>query len=716
MSLVARLYLLVALAVLPAMGIQVYNELTLRQHREAQVRDEALRLAEFSASELNGVLAGARTLLVSLSSTAAVRNHDAAACQTLLEEIDPRLPQYAALGAADADGTWYCATGPLPSRTIRPAADAAAPVVDDSELEVGLYTHNGGNGQALLPVTLPVLDSAGQVTGYVGVGLDLQYLQLQYLRRPMPPGASISVVDREGTLIVRVPNAEMIGKPMREGSRWTLDADRAGTLVGPGPDDVERIVGYVPPAAMVGRALGVSVGLSAQNAMRVIELAQQRGFVLIAVGLLLALAAARVAGRLFILRPIDALLRATARWRGGDLSARVHLNGQRSEFGRLGEAFDGMAASFEAHEREMRCATAALQVSEARFRQFAENSHDVLWIFDRRAARLDYLSPAFAEVWGRPAEQVLSGEMDFLATLHPNDRERAAAARPAVLAGEQVVVTYRVLRPDDTVRWVRDSGFPIRDDSGAIIRAGGICRDITAWKAIEQERERGLAERELMLREINHRVKNNLQVVTSLLRLQASRGASQEIRDAFEEACGRVSTITELHVSMFHGAQVGTLDFGTYLHELCRRLEATLPDVQSGAVRIHVEAEVGPVDLDRAVPLGLIVNELVSNATKHGFADTGRGSVEVRFHRIDGVYRLRVWDEGPNSSIGGTAILQQGLGMQLIEGLVRRIKGCLEIGDGPSFEATVEFPADLHATGSGGTASAAQAQGGPLRR
>jgi two-component sensor histidine kinase len=148
---------------------------------------------------------------------------------------------------------------------------------------------------------------------------------------------------------------------------------------------------------------------------------------------------------------------------------------------------------------------------------------------------------------------------------------------------------------------------------------------------------------------------------------------------------------------MFHGAQVGTLDFGTYLHELCRRLESTLADAQSGAVRIHVEAEAGPVDLDRAVPLGLIVNELVSNATKHGFADNRQGSVEVRFHRIDSVYRLRVWDEGPGGAMSGTAILQQGLGQQLIEGLVRRIKGCLVIGDGPGFEATVDFPADLHA-------------------
>ena len=694
MSLVARLYLLVALAVLPAIAIQLYNELTLRQHREAQVHDEALRLAEFTASELNGMLAGARTFLISLTSTAAIRTHDAKACEALLAELAPRLPQFAAMGAADKDGTWYCARGGLPAWHGQAQADDVAPTAagEAPRLYVGSYVHGGGTRPAFLPVTLPVTDAAGQVTGFVGIGLDLTRLQLQFLRRPMPSGATISVLDRLGTLIVRIPDAELIGQPMREADRWILSAQQPGSLVGAGRDGVERIIGFVPPAATIGQSLAVSVGLSAQTAIAGIAAAQQRGLLLIGAGLLLALVAARLAGRVFILQPVNALLRSAARWRAGDLSARTHLAPQRSELGRLGAAFDDMASSFQAHERDMQATTEALRASEARFRQFAENSHDVLWIYDRSAARYEYLSPAFAEIWGRPPEPVVHGTVDFLATIAPQDRERAAAALPAVLAGEQVVTTYRVERPDGELRWVRDSGFPIRDETGTIIRAGGICRDVTAWKAIEKERERGLAERETMLREINHRVKNNLQVITSLLRLQASRGVSEEVREAFDEACGRVSTITELHASMFRGVQVGTLDFGTYLHELCHRLEASLLGAPAIGRQINVEADAAPVDLDRAVPLGLIVNELVSNAAKHGFHGSASGSVEVRFRRVDGHYRLRLWSEGAAAGADGTTVLQQGLGLQLILGLVRRIHGKLTTGDGPGFAATVEFP------------------------
>ena len=139
--------------------------------------------------------------------------------------------------------------------------------------------------------------------------------------------------------------------------------------------------------------------------------------------------------------------------------ARVGLAGHRSEFANLGAAFDDMAASLQAHEAEIDRTLEALRESETRFRQFAEHSRDVLWIWDRRTARLEYLSPAFSEIWGRPPEEVVSRGDDFLATLHPDDRERVAEALPGVLAGQRVDITYRVLRPDGGQRWVRDSSL-----------------------------------------------------------------------------------------------------------------------------------------------------------------------------------------------------------------------------------------------------------------
>jgi PAS domain S-box-containing protein len=681
------------LAVLPAIVIQAYNELALRRDREAAVQAEALRLAEFAASELNGLVDGAHTLLVTLANAPVVRNRDTAGCDQLMTAVSRDIVKYVGLGALDVSGRWFCAQGGLPAGGF---SSAEEPWFKLARTQGGF--HIGGYAVSLLlhrgivPMTLPLTGEDGAITGLVRLSLNLDWLNQRFAARSLPEGASFTVADRDGTVLVRLPQREQVGRPMDAAFQGMLDAERPGTLSGTGPDGSARIVGYVPPAVMADEALLVSVSLSPEEALAGVQAATRRGILLIALGVLLALTAVRVAGRAFVLQPVDALLRAVERWRAGDFSARAGLRRQHSELGRLGAAFDSMAAGLEAHEEEIRRTLAALRESEERFRQFAENSRDVLWMYDSASRRMEYLSPAVGEIWGRDPAAMAEGTTALLATVHPDDRERVAAALREVLLGRPMNLTYRILRPDGEIRWVRDSGFPIRDDAGAVIRVGGISRDITRWQAIEQEREKALRDRELMLREINHRVKNNLQVITSMLRLQAGRSASPEVREAFEDACGRVSTITELHTPLFEGAQISTLDFGSYLQDLCSRLEASVAGSHPADIRIEVETQSAPIDLDRAVPLGLIVNELVTNAIKHGFAGDRGGVVEVRFERLGETYRLSVRDDGPGLVADGQAVLREGLGMQLINGFVRRIRGTLTIYGEQGFEAVVEFP------------------------
>jgi PAS domain S-box-containing protein len=144
---------------------------------------------------------------------------------------------------------------------------------------------------------------------------------------------------------------------------------------------------------------------------------------------------------------------------------------------------------------ERRRTEEALRESEARFRGFAENSADVLWIVCDGGTRVEYLSPAFERIFGEPRDRITADLRRFRELVHPDDREAVAGFMPRVLGGEVAIAHYRVVRPaDGRITHLRDTGFPIRDASGAVVRAAGVVQDVNdivaATAALEAEKER----------------------------------------------------------------------------------------------------------------------------------------------------------------------------------------------------------------------------------
>lgn len=209
----------------------------------------------------------------------------------------------------------------------------------------------------------------------------------------------------------------------------------------------------------------------------------------------------------------------------------------------------------------------------------------------------------------------------------------------------------------------------------------------TALKA----RERRL---ELLLHELNHRVKNELQLVMSLLTLHASRAGEAEARALFKDAISRVRSIADVHATLYRDERVAAVEFGSYLRTLCKRLARTR-DTGEGAVALEVSAEDARLDAAQAIPLGLIVNELVTNAFKHAFPNGERGTVTVAFGAAPpGTWRLTVADDGksaPPTSDAGER--RGGLGLRLIESLVAQLGGELTITRERGFRAAVSVPA-----------------------
>src|SRR5262249_47024388 len=124
--------------------------------------------------------------------------------------------------------------------------------------------------------------------------------------------------------------------------------------------------------------------------------------------------------------------------------------------------------------------------SEERFRQLADHIDDVFWIYELDTSRTIYVSPAYESIWGRSCQSLYERPLSYLEAVRPEDRAKAKLAHRSQESGRSTAHEYRIVRPDGTTRWIWDRGFPIRDDSGRVVRVAGIAEDITERKRVEQ--------------------------------------------------------------------------------------------------------------------------------------------------------------------------------------------------------------------------------------
>lgn len=211
----------------------------------------------------------------------------------------------------------------------------------------------------------------------------------------------------------------------------------------------------------------------------------------------------------------------------------------------------------------------------------------------------------------------------------------------------------------------------------------------SASRAQVAEQTAKVAERDLLLRELDHRMRNNFQMVGALLTLQRGRATDPAAQAALGDAIARVHSIADAHRSLYATGDASTVDMGQYLTDLCRNLSEAL--ALSELVRLECTVSPAPMSRDRAV--GLIVNELVTNAVKHAFDAGAEGTIRVDFARTDHGYELLVADNGrgmppePARPQG-----RKGLGQGLVEAFARQARGTLRRGSGPGASFVLDLP------------------------
>ncbi len=250
------------------------------------------------------------------------------------------------------------------------------------------------------------------------------------------------------------------------------------------------------------------------------------------------------------------------------------------------------------------------------------------------------------------------------------------------------------MRPDGVVRWISSHGRMIYDEkTNKPLRLIGTVLDITERKNAEAELREALEAKEILLREVNHRVRNSLQLVSSMLSLQSSRLDDPQTRAAILEAQLRVRAVAAVHERLYRSQDFQSVDLDIFLEALCRDLQTSVANDDGDAISVEVSAEPVTVANDRAVPVALILNELLTNAVKYAYPDR-RGTVRVSLRKAEGegAISLTVADDGVGLPKGFAERRHTSLGFRIIEGLVRQIDGELEIADRkPGTAITVTF-------------------------
>lgn len=196
------------------------------------------------------------------------------------------------------------------------------------------------------------------------------------------------------------------------------------------------------------------------------------------------------------------------------------------------------------------------------------------------------------------------------------------------------------------------------------------------------ERDREIAERDLFLEEFDHRVKNNFAVVASLLELQRRRSDDPGTQEALGIALSRVESIARAHRHLYRGGSTANVEMRDYLADLCAALADAL--FLHGTIQLRCSADAAPMPRDRAVSIGLVVNELVTNAVKHAFTGRDRGTITVEFRKTATGATLTVTDDGGGLPPPREAADDSGLGSKLVEAFARQAGGTLRTDSDPT--------------------------------
>jgi two-component sensor histidine kinase/PAS domain-containing protein len=338
----------------------------------------------------------------------------------------------------------------------------------------------------------------------------------------------------------------------------------------------------------------------------------------------------------------------------------------------------------------MRLSAAA---SEERARLATEMAGLGFWETDLEKGRSVW-SVRCKELHGLPADASIS-KMRFWRLVQHEDRAHLWKALSWALGSQgdgTFSAEYRVTRPREGIRWMRVQGavrFAELPSGRRATHMLGTSMDITDQRRSEERLRASLAEKEMLLREVHHRVKNNLQSLWGLLQIEAVRIGDPVFRSRLEAIAQRIAVLGRIHQQLYSGANLVRIDVGRYLDELAADLQSAIGEPRN--LVLSISADRFGCDIDTAIPLGLIANELVSNSIRHAFPDGRRGQIVLRLAGTPGGSVLfEVADNGVGGAVDGEGT---GIGSMLVSALADQLDATVHIATDRGRRTTLTIPA-----------------------
>jgi PAS domain S-box-containing protein len=302
---------------------------------------------------------------------------------------------------------------------------------------------------------------------------------------------------------------------------------------------------------------------------------------------------------------------------------------------------------------------------------------------------IEWINDGFVRMIGMSKEKVLGRKLPEMNVYNNilNEIESAIAEKHSRIF-ESNVTTHHLKNI-----WLSTTLTPIYNEFGTLKKLVLVDTDITSGKLLQKQIEESLREKEVLLKEIHHRVKNNLQIIISLLNLQSGYIKDQTTLKAVQDGQNRVRSMALVHEKFYQAEELSEIDFGEYVEKLTQYIYQSYGD-KTDRIKLRIKTDHVKLDMDTAMPSGLLVNEIVTNAYKYAFPGEMQGEIRIELMKQDGKVVFLISDNGIGLPEMISLEQSETLGMQLIQALTAQLDGELEVirEGGTTFRISFNYP------------------------